>query len=1112
MMKKIGGVSLLVLGWGLAVSCARDDREVQLAFSNLGSDAGTGAAPGDGVTLMPRLDIAPTSVDLGWVTMGFPARARVRITNSGDAPLATPGIDWSSNEGRDFELIQNQCSRELAPAQSCEARVQLIPTRAGDLTATLRVESSPAGTGDVAMAALGLEAGELILAPAVGSFENFGGVRLGATVEGSFTVSNPSAEESGPLAFQVNRPELSLLPPTGAAGECVPGMTSLADGQSCNLRLAFTPVERGPLEATLTSRSDGAGSVSLALAGQGIVPGVLASSSATLDFDGVVLGDGALRSVTFSNDGDEPLTLVGASLAPVTAEGFSIQNSDCGAGRVLAAAEDCSVRLEFRPPRVGEEMTAELLIEAVEGQQRQAVGLRGIGLEAGALTVAPITVGDDDFGPVLLDGSLVRAFQVTNPTAQPSGVLTLRTSDGFEVLTPPGPGECVEGSTSLVDGEGCTVRVAFTPLRRAAHDGALTVASALAGATSVPLRGQGIVAAAIEVEPEINFGRVFTNAPSSRTLIVRNEGDESLVPPNLELTSASDAQAMAFSYESACTGALGAGEQCEITLRFAPTRPVPHSANLKLTAEPGGAAVVLLLAEAITPGSLVLAAAQGSSSDFGDVAVGNSATSSFTLTHPGSTPSGRLTIRTDDSRFEAQEGDCNQGDSAGLVDGTSCSFSVRFSPDTALEVVTSLSVQSAAAGQTGIELRGRGRSAATLTATGNRDLGRANLGQATLTQPENEFTWTVSNDGDLPSGALQVANDNPTEFEQTNDTCSNAQLAGHSSCQMTIRFRPSDAGARTASVVVTDPLSNRSATLVLTGVGVRLAALGESCVNATCATGTCTGGVCCDRACDGTCQVCSAAGVCNDQSNREQCGNGAGRCFGVNRCLLPEGQACGQGGDCGNGNCERRLGGQGLNDRICCLTDCDATGQQCNAQGQCQQPTLAAGAVCGRAGDLPCGGALECKSCLGGGSRCTPANECCGGCQPGYECIDGDSCGCGLQANGTRMIDCGGGLCIQNRANACCPATPSCSAARPTATRRITSAKSASPPANARAPIVPAPQGCAGARPTPETAATAAALGAISAAKRATADAPVTPRPATAGAQARSSSSTASAG
>jgi hypothetical protein len=171
--------------------------------------------------------------------------------------------------------------------------------------------------------------------------------------------------------------------------------------------------------------------------------------------------------------------------------------------------------------------------------------------------------------------------------------------------------------------------------------------------------------------------------------------------------------------------------------------------------------------------------------------------------------------------------------------------------------------------------------------------------------------------------------------------------------------------------------------------------------------------------------------VCTDQANREPCGNANARCFGVNACLLPEAQPCGLAADCGSNNCERRLGGQGPTDNICCLSDCDGTGQQCNAQGQCQQPALARDALCGRAGDLACGDGLACKACLDGVSRCTPPNVCCGGCDTGYQCNNG-TCGCAPPAGGgLAPIDCGNGQCIPNRANACCPASPECGAARP---------------------------------------------------------------------------------
>jgi hypothetical protein len=125
-------------------------------------------------------------------------------------------------------------------------------------------------------------------------------------------------------------------------------------------------------------------------------------------------------------------------------------------------------------------------------------------------------------------------------------------------------------------------------------------------------------------------------------------------------------------------------------------------------------------------------------------------------------------------------------------------------------------------------MRGRGRLPATLTATGNREMGRANIGQDALTQPQNEFTWTVNNGGDLATGTLALQNNNPAEFEVRNDGCSNAAIAGRSSCQITIRFRPAGTGTRTGRIVVSDSDSARSVALTLTGLGVQLAGLGQS--------------------------------------------------------------------------------------------------------------------------------------------------------------------------------------------------------------------------------------------------------------------------------------------
>jgi hypothetical protein len=968
--------------------------------------------------------VLPATVDLGWVTTGFAARTRVSVRNTGDAPLPAPAVGWSPGSDPDFVVIQNLCEGEIAPSNSCEIRFQVVPSRDGVLQGTLEIRGENA-SAQVGVAALGMLAGDLILAPAARSFENFGGLLLGAVSEGTFTLTNPGTVDTGPVRLSVNRPEFVFVAPQ--AGECEDGVTSLAPGQSCNVRLAFSPSSRGLLEATLTLATQAAGSVSLTLAGRGLTPGVLEASATGIDFDGVLLTRSARRSVKLTNGGDQPLELADTFLSPAGVEGFTIANSDCAAMTLLDGGLSCAVDIEFRPQNSDLEMTAELIASYVGAAQPLVIPLRGRGLLAGSLELSAVTAGEENFGDVLVGESTDRAFQVANPGAQPSGAIEWTTSGGFEVVSPPDPGECVPGSTSLVNGESCTLRVRFAPTLREVSNGMFTINSQLAGAAGIGLLGRGVVAGQAHAEPEVNFGRVLTAATVERTLTLSNVGDQPLSPPTLALSSADPAQVEAFTFETACSAPLALGEECSVTLRFAPTVAVPHAATLKLSSPGSEPTSVLLLGEALVPGSLVITPAAGSSTEFGDVAIGASSIRSFTLTNPGAVPSGPLTITTDNNQFDVALGDCAASD---LVDGSSCTFSVTLTPTDSFAAAANVSVQSPGAGRAGIAIAGRGRQKAALAATGNRDLGRAYVGQAGLTAPENEFTWTVSNTGDLATGALALANDNFTEFVVGADTCSGLTIAGKANCVMTIRFRPTLTGQRTARITVSDPVAMLSAPLALTGLGVQLVGPGQSCVNADCQTGVCTrAGVCCDAECDRVCEVCSATGICTAQTTRQPCGNGAA-CFGVDQCKLQEGSACtavGGAQQCGSGFCERRLGGAGDGDRICCLEGC-AAGLACNAQGRCEQPTAGDGAICGRAGDLPCGPNLVCKECVGSGAgqrQCKPAAACCGTCAAGLECANGSSCDCPIGSNGQRGIPCADG-CITRQAGACCTESPSC--------------------------------------------------------------------------------------
>jgi hypothetical protein len=938
-----------------------------------GARAGDAGATRAGESGTPRLKLSAASVDLGPVAMGFSSRSRLTVSNEGDAPLAVPEVTWAEPSDADFAVVQNRCLKQIAPNEQCELRVQFVPSKAGPSSATLRVAGAAVEPADVPFSAVGLLASKLLAVPAAGSFEDFGEVVVGQTAEGVFRILNPGGEPSGALAFSVNQPAFVFLPPTAEPTSTEPPCeagASLGAGASCELRIGFTPNARGPIEATLTTILDEVGGVSATLLGEGIVAGLLGVSEATLDFEGVIPGRAAQRNLTLENEGDLPLTLGSAELEPAAGV-FSVLNSTCGAGVALGAGARCSVDLEFRPTDADVRSEAELVVGVLEGEQVQRIALTGLALQPGNMVVAPPAPGEENFGDVLLGENLVRVFQISNPGAQPSGLLELAATNGF--VTDPGTaqGDCT-AETSLVDNQSCAVHVRFAPRERGAAAGVLTVSSELAGASSLSLSGSGLAPAAVDVAAEVNFGRLTTGESGQSAITVRNTGDQPLPPPTFQVSGVNPAQARAFTFVSGCSAPLGLEESCEVTLAFAPTLASPHSATLDLTAEPGGRASVLLLGQAIVPGSLVLAPAEGGSTDFGDVAIGASGSSFFTLTNPGGEPAGALTLRSDNAAFAVSPGDCNEGDPAGLIDGAACTFEVTFTPTDRKPAAGRLLALSGALGEVNVQLRGRGRGPAKLEATLTRDLGQANLGVDP--GPLNQFTWTVNNTGDLPSGELALANTNRAEFELSNDTCSGSEVAARASCQVLIGFRPSEAGPRTGSITITDADSATSLALTLTGLGQRIAQPGESCVNATCAEGFCTAGKCCDRACDRTCQVCSDAGSCVDQVSLESCGSGSGRCFGVEQCLLPAGAPC--------------------------------------------------------AADADCGGGLVCKDCAAGGKQCTAPADCCGECPDGLTCVGG-SCGCA--ANQT---PCGGGLCIpEGDPLACCPGSvTSCPASAPLCT------------------------------------------------------------------------------
>jgi hypothetical protein len=1000
--------TLSLLGTSAAWSaCSIDDRNPGLADASVEIGRNQSGGPGSAASLQ----ITPSAIDLGPVVVGAPARTRLHIANKGESTIEPPSVSMGSGSDPAYAIIHDGCESPIAPGEECDVRLQVLAQHGGAVTGQLLVKAS-GSDNTIPLSATGNPAGTLILAPAAGSSDNFGSVRLGTAVQAVFNLTNSGSVATGPLAVHLYNDDVT--PVVGMAGGCVNGQTSLDPGQTCDVHLAYGPSRRGPADAMLVVTSDTAGSIGLPLMGRGVVAGTLALSRQSLDFDGIALGDAGQRALRVTNQGDEPLVLLGVTLDGMGE--FSIQTSDCSDGRLLPAGAECDVLSEFRPSTVGDGKSAALTL-SVQGGAPQVVQLKGAGLDPGALSLAAAPGSSSDFGSVLLGEQRTQAFTIANGSGQATGPLTLDVSGDFELVPGKAPGECVSGQTALESiGATCNLTVKLVPTRRAGQYGSISVRSPLAKSASSSLTGLAIAPARLElVQDEINFGHVLSGSVYQAAITVLNQGDEPLAPPIATLLDPSGAAPPGFSVDNGCSTPLGFQGSCTLSITFQPAQPGFPVALLHLASH-GGNASAVLYADVTPGGTLVLSAATDQSPNFGNVGVETSKTVQFTLSNPGTAPSGRLSITASSPLFSIDPGDCNAS-AQGLASGSSCGFSVTYSPQAAEAVTATLSIQSPGAGGAALSLTGQGRAPANVVAEGNRDFGTASIGSQAATDPRNDFTWTIQNSGDLSTGTLQTSNSNPTDFTVIDDGCNGQSLAGHSSCQLTLQFRPPAVGARTGDLVVTDATSGKAVTLKMTGSAVQFAAPGESCATgALCREGVCTAGVCCNVSCVRGCQECST-GTCTDQANRERCGgNGSNAvCFGVDLCRSPEGEQCTSDIQCGSGNCEQQLGGSGVDARVCCLENC-APGDQCSPDGQgCQAPTLEEGSSCSTSG-LPCASGLQCKQCPAGGSQCLPADECCGTCPGQQQCLGG-SCGCPA---GT--LDCQDGRCIRDQAGACCDA------------------------------------------------------------------------------------------
>jgi len=304
----------------------------------------------------------------------------------------------------------------------------------------------------------------------------------------------------------------------------------------------------------------------------------------------------------------------------------------------------------------------------------------------------------------------------------------------------------------------------------------------------------------------LTFGTVAVGVTSPvQKVTLKNTGTAALAISNIAITGTNSAEFIKTA--TTCGASLAVKATCTISANFKPAATGARSASISITDNATGSPQQVPLGGTGTTAKFTPA-----SLSFGDVATGVSAAKAITLTNTGTTALSitAIAITGTNAADFAQTHTCG----ASLAAGAKCTFSITFTPSVVGARSASLSVTDSAAGSPQlIPLKGVGTTAKLAPAS-------LNFGSVTVGTTSAAKIVTLTN---IAATALTITGISLTgtgagDYLQTH-TCG-ASLAAGASCTISVQFKPTVTGNRSAAVRVTDNAAGSPQQVPVSGKGI----------------------------------------------------------------------------------------------------------------------------------------------------------------------------------------------------------------------------------------------------------------------------------------------------
>lgn len=771
-----------------------------------------------------------TVYDFGNKFVGTSTDLRIRISNTGRVVAESINVNNLglpfSMKGGSYPGTGGTCGSSLSPGQTCDIYVNYSPTNNGEHLQNITLTYLNTGrveTNTLRMLAWGFYQAQLTVSDSSG--HNYGTVAAGVSHDKTFTITHSGGDVT---ASSLNI--LNLATPFNYKGGTFPGTggtctRSLSkETGSCTIVISLNSSSSGTWSNTFTFRYfNGTNTITVNRSLNGITrqkAQITFSPSGTHNFGPVTLNTSGSQFFTVTYvSGELPATGFGFSTLSgffnYTGGTYPGSGGSCGAS---LSSGSCTISLSYSPTSHGSHtLNTSFIYNDAATSQSVALTLQG-------RSASTLSNSNSAFGNVV--NGQTKDLQINLTSTAGNGISGLTATSLSSPYTFKGgsfPGTGGTCTSTINPSSTCSIFLTFSPVTEGSQPGTLSLSYNGGVGTqthTINLTGNSTPAANITIT-STNFGTTSVNSAKEMAVTVTNS---STISP----TSATWSFPAGFEFKNGNfpgTGGNCWSTSCTLIIVFKPTQAIAYSGTLTLNYNDGTgnmkAATATLTGTGVLTDDLFLS--RFDTVNYSSMYVGQTSDFSYTLSHGGGSNAATITSKAPVNTTDYVI--LNDTCPASLNNGASCTFTLRFAPQSSGTKASSLVVNynNGTAKSVTRLITGSATSPALLTPSPTSLAFGSRATDATY-----DLTVSIFHSG-TPNASSFTRNVTGTGFTKVTDTCTTF-LGSSGTCSVTVRFTPTTAQSYTGNLAIsyTNGYTSVTTNVPLTGTGAPTAVLSFS--------------------------------------------------------------------------------------------------------------------------------------------------------------------------------------------------------------------------------------------------------------------------------------------